>query len=222
MGLSKGNPDRLLSGTDVVGNVCGKKNEPISNVTNSGLNMETKKYLYFDWVKTAKILGQESLTKYLTDNDIVGNFSTLLGELGDFNKDTMVARDYCIGGAYTNTAKLEKDSSPVFNLIDGEFQYFDDSSLSQNAKGVVLSKQKLKDESEIVSLMQKDGTIQIYRTSKGIKLKNSTPSFLQSQQFHVEIDCNSPLMIGFKVRTRKLKLIQALHYILLKHETLLQ
>ena len=169
MGLSKGNPDRLLSGTDVVGNVCGKKNEAIENVTNSGLNMETKKYLYFDWVKTAKILGQESLTTFLSnpDNDIVGNFSTLLGDLPSFNQDTMVARDYCIGNAYANTAKLEKDSSPVYNLIDGEFQYFDDSSLSQDVKGVVLSKQKLKDESEIVSLMQKDGTIQIYRTSKG-------------------------------------------------------
>ena len=173
MGLSKGNPHRLLSGTDVVGNVCGDKNEPIDNVTKSGLNMENKKYLYFDWVRTAKILGQESLTTYLTDNDIVGNFSTLLADLGDFNKESMVARDYCISDAYANTAKLEKDSSPVYNLIDGEFQYYEDSSLSQSVKGVVLSKQKLKDESEIVSLMKKDGTIEIYRTSKG---KNSTTS----------------------------------------------
>lgn len=87
MGVNTGDPNRLLAGTDVAGNVCGRSNSPITNVSNSGLSMQGKKYLYFDWVRTAKILGQSSLNSVLTNT--IGNFST------QFKKEFNIINVFC-------------------------------------------------------------------------------------------------------------------------------
>ena len=40
IGVHRGNPYRILKGTDVAGNVCGKKNDKIDGVKYSGQNLE--------------------------------------------------------------------------------------------------------------------------------------------------------------------------------------
>ena len=189
MGVNQGDPYRLLKGTDdandihdgndvvegtdVAGNVCGETNDPIPGVDNSGLSLQGKKYLYFDWVRTASILGDQTLESVLKDNNIVGNFTEKLGAV-NFGASNKIARDFCISHAYQlSTAKLEKDSSAsVFNLVNNEFEFFNDPSPRHDVHGVVLKKKKLADDSEIVSLIQHDGNIKVYKTSKGKKLFN--------------------------------------------------
>ena len=96
VGISRGNPGRVLYGTDVVGDVCGMENQPIkigdTEIPNSGKNLEKAKFLFFDITKTAaivaKLAGDEADSK-LTDlvDDVTGGAS--------FSGS---AREYCISG----------------------------------------------------------------------------------------------------------------------------
>jgi len=46
--LASGNPRRIVYGTDSWGNYCGQDNgAAIPNVTNSGLDLSSKPYLYY-------------------------------------------------------------------------------------------------------------------------------------------------------------------------------
>ncbi|XP_030838771.1 choline transporter-like protein 1 isoform X2 [Strongylocentrotus purpuratus] len=47
LALRDGNPDRLIYGDDSYGNICGKKNNPIENVSLSGRDMTDKPYVFF-------------------------------------------------------------------------------------------------------------------------------------------------------------------------------
>ncbi|XP_041483712.1 choline transporter-like protein 1 [Lytechinus variegatus] len=47
LALRDGNPDRLIYGDDSYGNVCGKKNNPIENVSLSGMDMTDRPYVFF-------------------------------------------------------------------------------------------------------------------------------------------------------------------------------
>jgi len=162
MGVNTGDPNRLLAGTDVAGNVCGRSNSPITNVSNSGLSMQGKKYLYFDWVRTAKILGQSSLNSVLTNT--IGNFSTQFNGL-NFDSNTMVPRDFCISEAYQTPAKLTKESR-VYKIDEEEFKYFKDSSIQSEVGGIIISKKLLQNDTTVVALLQNDGSIKVWKTSK--------------------------------------------------------
>ena len=69
VGVERGDPHRLLMGTDVAGNVCGRDNSGagLVGVASSGLDLAStganRRYLYYDWVRTAKIVADSSLTK---------------------------------------------------------------------------------------------------------------------------------------------------------------
>ena len=60
VGLSRGNPGRVISGTDVAGDICGKNNVALEGVVGSGKNLEAAKFLYFDLLKTATILASQA------------------------------------------------------------------------------------------------------------------------------------------------------------------
>ena len=166
MGVDRGDPYRLLAGTDVAGNVCGRSNDLIKDVSFSGQSLKSKPYLYYDWVRTAKILGEDSLTTVLTSLNIVGNFTTVLNGL-NYDSNT-IARDFCVKDAYKTTSKLIKDNSGgVVSLDESNFQYFKDSKMPVEMKGVVISKHILKNDTAVVALLQKDGSIKVWKTSKG-------------------------------------------------------
>ena len=42
-GVAKGDPYKVLHGTDVAGNICGKVNLKIDNVEESGMDLTNKK-----------------------------------------------------------------------------------------------------------------------------------------------------------------------------------
>ena len=171
MGVDQGDPHRLLLGTDVAGNVCGRSNSPIPNVTNSGLNMVGRKYIYYDWARTAKIIGESSLNEYLTKS--IGNISTQISSGVNFDSNTMVPRDFCVSEAYQTTAKLSKESA-VYKLDKEEFQYYKDSSLSSDIGGIVISKKLLQNDTEVVALLQNDGSVKVWKTSKSTTKLTST------------------------------------------------
>ena len=164
MGVDRGDPQRLLAGTDVAGNVCGRSNNQIKDIKYSGMSLQSKKYLYFDWVRTAKILGENSLTTVLNNINIVGNFSTLLDGL-NYDSNT-IARDFCVSDAYKSTSKLTKEAGGVYSFTENEFS-FRDASLPSELQGIVISKQLLKNDTSVVALLQQDGSIRVWKTSKG-------------------------------------------------------
>ena len=43
IGVQRGNPYRVIYGTDVAGNICGKKNDKISGIKESGQDLEDYK-----------------------------------------------------------------------------------------------------------------------------------------------------------------------------------
>ena len=73
MGVSKGDPYRILAGTDVAGNTCGRSNDPISGVSHSGQSLQGRQYLYYDWIKTAKIIGDQALTSSIDGLNLLGD-----------------------------------------------------------------------------------------------------------------------------------------------------
>eukprot|EP00042_Codosiga_hollandica_P038303 m.310652 g.310652 ORF g.310652 m.310652 type:complete len:157 (+) comp55355_c0_seq2:221-691(+) len=45
--FSNGNPKRLLYGVDSFGNICGQNNAPVTGAPNSGLDMTSRRLLYY-------------------------------------------------------------------------------------------------------------------------------------------------------------------------------
>ena len=146
----------------------------ITNVSNSGQSLLGKDYLYFDWVRTAKILGESSLTSVLTSTGLVANFSELLGAGQEFGSNT-VARDFCVQEAYKTTSKLRRGEGEVVRLDGEEVHYSEEdrevSTLPGNMRGIVISKQLLQNDTAVVALLQTDGSIKVWRTSKGENFK---------------------------------------------------
>jgi len=107
-GLVVGDLQRVTSGYDAAGNVCGQKdNEAVENVPQSGRDMEAKPFLYFDLVRTARIVGGESLNEVRDD-------------LGDqtLTKVEENYLDFCLEGETeaANVEALEKESKGVVKL----------------------------------------------------------------------------------------------------------
>ena len=169
LGVERGDPHRLIKGVDVAGNVCGRSNDPITNISNSGQSLLGKDYLYFDWVRTAKILGDTSINTALTSLGIVANFTELLGAGQVYNTNTDVARDFCVQEAYKTTSQLRRGEGEVV-LLSEEVHYSEEdreaASLPSNMRGIVISKQVLKNDTTVVALLQTDGSIRVWRTSK--------------------------------------------------------
>ena len=81
MAMMTGDPNRVIKGWDVAGNVCGQPNKKISGVPWSGLDMTNRpyetqrfmfiaslvkalfRYIQFELMKTAVILGGDALAK---------------------------------------------------------------------------------------------------------------------------------------------------------------
>ena len=174
LGVERGDPHRLIKGVDVAGNVCGRSNDPITNISGSGQSLTGKDYLYYDWVRTAKILGDTSINTALTSLGIVANFTELLGAGQVYNTITDVARDFCVQEAYQTTSKLRRGEGEVV-LLTEEVHYTEEdkevAALPGNMRGIVISKQVLKNDTTVVALLQTDGSIRVWRTSKGEDFK---------------------------------------------------
>ena len=174
LGVERGDPHRLIKGVDVAGNVCGRSNDPITNISGSGQSLTGKDYLYYDWVRTAKILGDTSINTALTSLGIVANFTELLGAGQVYNTITDVARDFCVQEAYQTTSKLRRGEGEVV-LLTEEVHYTEEdkevAALPDNMRGIVISKQVLKNDTTVVALLQTDGSIRVWRTSKGEDFK---------------------------------------------------
>lgn len=175
LGVERGDPHRLIQGVDVAGNVCGRSNDPITNISGSGQSLTGKDYLYYDWVRTAKILGDTSINTALTSLGIVANFTELLGAGQVYNSVTDVARDFCVQEAYQTTSKLRRGEGEVVLLTEEEVHYTEEdkevADLPGNMRGIVISKQVLKNDTTVVALLQTDGSIRVWRTSKGEDFK---------------------------------------------------
>lgn len=175
LGVERGDPHRLIQGVDVAGNVCGRSNDPITNISGSGQSLTGKDYLYYDWVRTAKILGDTSINTALTSLGIVANFTELLGAGQVYNSVTDVARDFCVQEAYQTTSKLRRGEGEVVLLTEEEVHYTEEdkevADLPGNMRGIVISKQVIKNDTTVVALLQTDGSIRVWRTSKGEDFK---------------------------------------------------
>ena len=112
VGISRGNPGRVLYGTDVVGDVCGTDNEPLkigdTEVPNSGKNLEKAKFLFFDISKTAAIVARlagDSADSQLTDIVEATGGASFSG----------TPREYCISGA-AGAAALHRGHQEVTSI----------------------------------------------------------------------------------------------------------
>ena len=84
----------------------------------------------------------------------------------------MVPRDFCISEAYQTPAKLTKESR-VYKIDEEEFKYFKDSSIQSEVGGIIISKKLLQNDTTVVALLQNDGSIKVWKTSKGKMFKGS-------------------------------------------------
>ena len=198
VGVERGDPHRLLMGTDVAGNVCGRDNSGagLAGVASSGLNLANtganRRYLYYDWVRTAKIVADSSLTQVavycfrycslqLTHNGQVltsidlGNFTTLLGLAPSFDSGGgELARDYCVKDAYSGVAQLRRQRGGVFSLETETFEYIKEPvSVSPEMSGFVIGKQLLRNNTAVVAMLQDDGSVKVWRTQKGKNFSNT-------------------------------------------------
>ena len=112
VGISRGNPGRVLYGTDVVGDVCGVDNQPVkigdTEVANSGKNLEKAKYLFFDITKTAAIVAK--LAGDQADSELTDLLATTGG--ASFSE---TPREYCISGD-PGAAALQKGRQEVASI----------------------------------------------------------------------------------------------------------
>lgn len=190
IGVQRGNPYRVIYGTDVAGNICGKKNDKISGVKESGQDLEDYKYLHFDISRTALMLGDDTLSAFVPNSSI---FDAL-----NLDKSTMNNREMCLTEAYTEkktittvasatttiasattivaSEGLQEDDGGVLKLSDTKFETFEDSSLhnTNDMKGIILSSKMLKNESKVVVLLEEDGKIRVWRTSKASSSDSAT------------------------------------------------
>ena len=106
VGISRGNPGRVLYGTDVVGDVCGANNEPLkigdAEVENSGKNLEKAKYMFIDITKTAAIVAQ------LAGDNADSTLTDLVDATGG-QIFSGTARDYCMSGAAASAPLKKQD-----------------------------------------------------------------------------------------------------------------
>lgn len=170
MAVSRGDPQRILAGTDVAGNTCGRSNDPITGVSQSGQSLQDRKYLYYDWIKTAKIIGDQSLTKAIDGLNLLGDNTSVDTALNGVNFDTSsgIARDFCLDGVYTSsTSRLHKAKDGVYSLDEKQFQMFRDSPSRENLTGIVISKKLMKNKTSVLVLLQNDGAFKVWKTSKG-------------------------------------------------------
>ena len=90
----------MLSGTDVVGDVCGSANEAITidgvAVPKSGKNLEKAKFLHIDLVKTATIIAQ------LAGDSASSSITDLINRVGASFSGS--AREYCL--STVNSSRL--------------------------------------------------------------------------------------------------------------------
>ena len=129
------------------------------------------------------MLGGDTLSAFVPNSSI---FDTL-----NLDKSTMNNRELCLTEAYTEkktmttvasatttiasattivaSAGLQEDDGGVLKLSDTKFETFEDSSLynTDDMKGIILSSKMLKNESKVVVLLEEDGKIRVWRTSKG-------------------------------------------------------
>ena len=110
MGISRGNPGRVLYGTDVVGDVCGANNEPLkigdAEVENSGKNLEKAKYMFIDITKTAAIVAQ------LAGDNADSTLTDLVDATGG-QIFSGTARDYCMSGAAASAPLKKQDLASI-------------------------------------------------------------------------------------------------------------
>ena len=173
MAVSRGDPKRILAGTDVAGNTCGRSNEAIPGVSQSGQSLLGREYLYYDWIKTAKIIGDQSLTKAIDGLNLLGDNSSVDTALNGVNFDTSsgIARDFCLDGVYTSsTSRLHKARDGVYSLDEKQFQVFRDSPSRENLTGIVISKKLMKNQTSVLVLLQNDGAFKVWKTSKGTNI----------------------------------------------------
>ena len=172
--MEKGDPYRILAGTDVAGNICGRSNDVISGVSGSGADLRSNHYLYYDWIRTAKILGEAALTKSIDGLNLLGDNTSVDAALSgvNFQPGTTIPRDFCLDGVYSaSPARLIKPKGGVYSLEQKQFQYYRDTApFAQSVKGIVISRKLMKSQTEMVVLLEKDGAFKVWKTSKGIKL----------------------------------------------------
>ena len=177
-----------MHGTDVAGNVCGRKNtEKVPNVSQSGQDLEDYKYLYFDILKTAKMLGDDTLAEAISE-------SSLSNQLGSFDKNKMSNRDYCLSGAYASsvtsnvTKKLLREDDAIIDLSENSFQSFEAESQTdqENLQGIVLSARLISNNSKVVVLLEEDGEMKVWRTAQGCKLTIFNKSRQGNQSGHFQ------------------------------------
>ena len=102
--------------------------------------------------------------------------------------------------------------SAVYKLDKEEFQYYKDSSLSSDIGGIVISKKLLQNDTEVVALLQNDGSVKVWKTSKSttkltstwclkvampLKLKNSLEcSILNSHKAYYALESSEQLNLN--------------------------
>jgi len=187
MGVSRGNPYRIIHGTDVAGNICGRDNKEIKDVTYSGKNLKEHKYLYFDILRTAKMVGDASLSSALSDSSVFDQLN--------FDKAQMNNREFCLVEAYTeektettaasadnqnnDTQALHDDDAGVIKLNDDTFEDFDNSEVSnKEVTGIILSSKMLKNESQVLVLLENGGELRVWRTEKASSSSDSATELL--------------------------------------------
>jgi len=110
VGISRGNPGRVLYGTDVVGDVCGMANEPIKigdiEVPNSGKNLEKAKFLFFDISKTAAIVAK------LAGDNADSQLTDLVDATGGASFSG-TPREYCISGGAAALHRAEHEVTSI-------------------------------------------------------------------------------------------------------------
>ena len=87
-----------------------------------------------------------------------------------FDSSTTIPRDFCLDGVYSaSPARLLRAKGGVYSLEEKQFQFYRNPAPSaQSARGVVISKKLMKNQTEMVVLFQRDGSLKVWKTSKGI------------------------------------------------------
>ena len=147
-------------------------------MSGSGADLQSNHYLYYDWIRTAKILGESALTKSIDGLNLLGNNTSVDAALGgvDFQPGTTIPRDFCLDGVYSaSPSRLLRAKGGVYSLEEKQFQHYRDPAPSvQAVRGVVITRKLMKNQTEMVVLLQKDGTFKVWKTSKGMELLRFT------------------------------------------------
>ncbi|XP_071476563.1 choline transporter-like protein 1, partial [Diadema antillarum] len=117
LALRDGNPARLIYGDDSFGNVCGRKNSPISNVSLSGRDMTDRPYVFFfDKVAFTGVIESKRLCVAQCNNETVLSRSGLYN-LAASNITELCSYDVAVDSYLTATDQGVRAECPPTPLL---------------------------------------------------------------------------------------------------------